>query len=101
MNDEMFNELADSVREGMAIMKGKKQPSRIYHFESSNIQKIRSRYNLSQQDFARMIGISVDTLQNWEQGRRKPSGPAKVLLEIAQSNPEVLLKTFKPAVKED
>lgn len=95
MDKEMFNELSESLREGMAILRGEKQASRTFQIENSDIQKIRSKFDLSQQEFALMLGISVDTLQNWEQGRRQPSGPAKVLLKIASSNPEVLLKTLK------
>jgi putative transcriptional regulator len=47
---------------------------------------------LSQGEFARLLGISVDTLQNWEQGRRKPSGAARVLLKVAARHPEAVLE---------
>jgi putative transcriptional regulator len=50
------------------------------------------RNRLSQSKFAALLGISQDTLQNWEQGRREPTGPAKVLLEIASKHPRVLLE---------
>lgn len=46
---------------------------------------------LSQVKFAQLLGISEDTLQNWEQGRRKPAGPAKVLLKIAAEHPKIVL----------
>jgi putative transcriptional regulator len=52
----------------------------------------RSRIGLSQQEFARLMGVSARTLQDWEQGRREPTGAAKMLLRVAFSNPEVLLK---------
>jgi putative transcriptional regulator len=54
--------------------------------------KVRGRLGLSQSKFAAVLGISADTLQNWEQGRRSPTGPAKVLLKIASRHPEVLLE---------
>ena len=44
-----------------------------------------------QAQFARAFGISLDTLQNWEQGRREPTGPAKVLLRVASRHPEAVL----------
>ena len=50
---------------------------------------------MSQPLFARLLGISEKTLQNWEQGRHKPTGPAKVLLKVAARHPELLLETLK------
>jgi len=57
------------------------------------IAEIRGRTGLSQTEFARLLGVSVRTLQEWEQGRRAPSGPARTLLAIAHKNPKVLLET--------
>jgi putative transcriptional regulator len=57
------------------------------------IAEIRGRTGLSQTDFARLLGVSVRTLQEWEQGRRAPSGPARTLLAIAHKNPKALLET--------
>jgi len=55
------------------------------------IAEIRGQTGLSQTEFARLLGVSVRTLQEWEQGRRSPSGPARTLLSIAHKNPKVLL----------
>jgi putative transcriptional regulator len=52
---------------------------------------VREKLNVSQNEFALMIGVSVRTLQNWEQGRRKPEGPAKALLRIASRDPNAVL----------
>ena len=52
----------------------------------------RARVGLSQQDFARLLGVSARTLQDWEQGRREPTGAAKMLLRVAATHPEVLLE---------
>ena len=57
------------------------------------IADIRRRTGLSQSEFARLLGVSVRTLQEWEQGRRAPSGPARTLLAIAHRNPKALLDT--------
>jgi putative transcriptional regulator len=52
----------------------------------------RAKVGLSQQDFARLLGVSARTLQDWEQGRREPTGAAKTLLRVATTHPEVLLE---------
>ncbi|PPD55388.1 MAG: transcriptional regulator [Methylotenera sp.] len=57
----------------------------------SPIANIRNKINLSQSKFADLLGVSVRTLQDWEQGRAKPSGAAKTLLKIAELNPDALM----------
>lgn len=57
--------------------------------EPSAPQLIRAKLNLSQTDFAGLMGVSIRTLQDWEQGRRSPQGPAIALLRIAEQHPEV------------
>jgi putative transcriptional regulator len=56
------------------------------------VAETRARVGLSQSEFARLLGVSVRTLQEWEQGRRAPSGPARMLLAIAHKNPRVFLE---------
>lgn len=56
------------------------------------VSETRARIGLSQSEFARLLGVSVRTLQEWEQGRRVPSGPARTLLAIAHKNPRLLLQ---------
>jgi len=91
MKQELFDELLKSVKQGSAIMKGSMKPSRAFEFSESEVRKLRKNYGLSQDKFASLMGISVATLRNWEQGRRKPEGPARVLLMVAAKHPEVLL----------
>ncbi len=55
-------------------------------------QSIRARLQLSQAAFAGLMGVSLRTVQDWEQGRRKPSGPAEALLRIAEQHPEVFVQ---------
>ena len=95
MNDALFNELVESVREGGAILRGDAKASRETTFEEPEVGAIRAEYGLSQAKFAAMLGISVRTLQNWEQGRRHPQGPARVLLRVAARHPRVILDTVK------
>ncbi len=89
----MFNELLESVRQGKAIIKGEQPASRRFHSDEINVSQLRNNFELTQNQFAKMLGISVSTLQNWEQGRRNPEGPARVLLQIAAMHPEVVLET--------
>jgi len=95
MKDELFDELVASVREGGKILRGKAKPSRTFVIEVPDVKKIRSDYKLSQPEFAVLMGISVKTLQNWEQGRRSPEGAARVLLLVAAKHPEVIWDVIK------
>lgn len=97
MKDELFEELLGSVREGGRILRGEAKPSRKFELGEPDVAEIREKHGLSQQKFAALLGISVRTLQNWEQGRRRPHGPARVLLRIAEEHPEALLDTLKKA----
>jgi DNA-binding transcriptional regulator YiaG len=56
---------------------------------------IRKRMGLSQRGLAKLIGVSVDTLQNWEQGRRQPSGPAAILLNVIEADAESVMRALK------
>jgi len=60
--------------------------------EPASPQIIRSKLKLSQSAFAGLMGVSLRTIQDWEQGRRKPSGPAVALLRIAEQKPEVFMQ---------
>jgi len=66
--------------------------ARVTRVKVAQAAEARARVGLSQQDFARLLGVSARTLQDWEQGRREPTGAAKTLLRVAVSHPEVLLK---------
>jgi putative transcriptional regulator len=98
MIDEMFEELLESVREGGAILRGEKEASRMFVVESPDVKQIRDRYKLSQTEFAALLGISVKTLQNWEQGRRTPHGAARVLLQVADKHPEAVWDVVQPVI---
>ena len=79
---------------GQEILEGIRQIKRGQYGRVINLPAIaetRAKVGLSQSEFARLLGVSVRTLQEWEQGRRIPSGPARTLLAIAHKNPRVLL----------
>src|SRR6266496_4090787 len=78
MKKKLFDQLKQSLREAEQIRRGTIKPLRVFKFDPQNdIVKVRSKLGLSQSKFAAVLGISADTLQNWEQGRRSPTGPAK------------------------
>src|SRR5258705_2162687 len=94
MKAKMFEELLGSVREGGAILRGQKKASRRFEIEAAGVRAIRERTNLSQSEFADLIGVSVKTLQNWEQERRHPTGPASALLSIIEHDPVLAMKAI-------
>ena len=95
MRKVLFEELLESVRQGGAILRGDKKPSRVFEFAEPDVRAIREQYGLSQDKFATLMGISVGTLRNWEQGRRRPEGPARVLLRVAAKHPEAVLDVVR------
>jgi putative transcriptional regulator len=93
MKDDLFEELLQSVREGGAILRGEAAPADSFTADDPDVAGVREQYGLSQSKFAGMLGISVRTLQNWEQRRRRPEGPARILLRVAARHPEAVLDT--------
>jgi putative transcriptional regulator len=117
MNKERFEELSAAIRQAKAVRRGAAAPSRVWSVTRSKDGKLhrrqldpktyqqerrdewentvtdtRSKLNLSQGKFAELLGISIKTLHNWEQGRRKPTGAARVLLRVAARHPEMILE---------
>lgn len=83
--------IAEEILEGIQAIKAG-QGKHYYRAEVRDIGAIRQNLYVSQSVFAALLGVSLRTLQEWEQNRREPSGPAKRLLEIARLHPEVLLE---------
>jgi putative transcriptional regulator len=94
MKDAAFRELLTSVRQAGQIRRGARRPSRVTTFHPTDVQAIRSKLRASQTEFALMIGVSVATLRNWEQGRRTPDGPALALLRVAARNPKAIIEAL-------
>jgi len=94
MKQKDFDELVESVREAGRILRGEIKPTREFTFSAQDVQAIRKKLRKSQDEFALMIGVSVATLRNWEQGRRQPHGPARALLKIASENPKAVEKAL-------
>ncbi|MGL5018062.1 MAG: NadS family protein [Luteolibacter sp.] len=91
MNENDFELLCESIRQAGEIRRGVRKPSRTFVIDDPDPKAIRERLGLSQSRFASIIGVSVRTLQNWEQGRREPEGPAKALLRVVDREPQAVL----------
>jgi len=89
-----FAQLISSVREAGQIRRGQRKPSRVFEFRPADVRRVRQKLGKSQTDFAMMIGVSVATLRNWEQGRRVPDGPARALLKVAAKNPKAVAEAL-------
>lgn len=99
MDKELFGQLVSSLKEASAIARGKTKPSRSYELERPNVKKIREQTGLTQGEFAKLIRVSARTLQNWEQARRAPTGPAAALLTIVARAPELAIEALHDAPK--
>ncbi len=92
MKDEHFNELISSIKEAGKIKRGEKKAEKITTFSEPDVKAIRRDVGFSQSKFAALIGVNLRTLQNWEQGHRHPTGPARVLLRLVKSDPVSVFK---------
>ncbi len=94
MKDAGFQELLTSIKQAGRIRRGKLRPSRVTTFRPADVKSVREKLKASQAEFALMIGVSVATLRNWEQGRRTPDGPALALLRVAARNPRAVAEAL-------
>jgi len=83
--EKFQKDLLESVKQ-----MGRKQGARVTKVKVPEAAEARALVGLSQQAFALLLGVSARTLQDWEQGRREPTGAAKTLLRVAVTHPEVL-----------
>lgn len=94
MKKSHFEKLVESVRQAGHVRRDELRPSREFRFAPTDIKAVRAKLRKSHSQFALMIGVSVSTLQNWEQGRRRPEGPAQALLGVAAEAPGVVARTL-------
>ncbi len=90
MKQRDLDDLVTSTKQAGKIRRGEARPSRVFVFKPADIKAVRLRLGKTQTEFALMIGVSVATLRNWEQGRRTPDGPAMALLKVAARNPKAV-----------
>jgi putative transcriptional regulator len=95
MDKENFEQLVKSIKDMKRHIAGKRvRGIRVTRIETTDVLAIRKAANLSQPRFAKLIGVNLRTLQNWEQGRTRPSGPARALLKIVASNPKSAIEAL-------
>ena len=97
MDDKLFAELIKSASQAVEIVRGDRKPSRTFEVTSDIVRDIRESTGLSQERFAGLFHISVGTLRNWEQGRRRPDGPAAALLTAIKNDPEHVVAALNSA----
>ncbi len=95
MSDEMFKSLIESMDQGAAILRGEMKPARVFVYSPLAVKKIRENAKKKQVEFAKMIGVKVSTLRNWEQGRRHPEGPALALLKLVEADPDYVAEILR------
>lgn len=95
MEKNSFDELLASVQEMDCIVAGTKQASRQTDYPDPAVKAMRERIGVSQDKFALLLGVSKRTLENWEQGRRHPTGAARSLLKVVEADPEHALKALR------
>ena len=97
MKKELLHSLLESARQMKAIRAGELKPARVTKLTPDHPRAVRSRLGMTQEQFAKMLGVPVGTLRNWEQGIREPAGAAKTLLRIAAKHPKVLREALAAA----
>lgn len=98
MKDEHFQEILKGLEETRRWFAGEDIPGFVVHFPpGGDVAAIRKTTGLTQTAFAAQIGVAVATLRNWEQGRRCPDGPARVLLALLAKDPEIVARTLAEA----
>ncbi|ECM4963652.1 DNA-binding transcriptional regulator [Salmonella enterica subsp. enterica serovar Senftenberg] len=95
MDKVLFERLTQSMSQMNEIIEGTREPSRTFHIDEMKIKEIRQASGLSQSKFAELISVNVDTLRNWEQGRRSPTGPAKALLRAIANDPRNVIQALR------
>ncbi len=92
---DLYAQVKEGLEEMVAIEKGAREPVRVHRFFSSeDIKALREKAGVSQRAFAAMLGVSSRTLQDWEQGRRTPTGPAMNLLRLYEAMPEATTRVL-------
>ena len=94
MENALFDDLVQSLKEAKDISSGKVEASRRINVMAPDAKAVREKIGLSQSEFARLMRVSIKTLQNWEQHRRTPTGPAAALLKIVLTAPDVALRSL-------
>lgn len=91
---DFFKSIKKGLDEAVDFTEGKCPEAVIHEFSPVDVKNIRSNMGMSQTEFASAFGISVSTLRHWERGDRVPHGPALVLLNVVEKEPQAVLKAL-------
>ena len=90
--------MIQGMEEALAFVEGKSMPDAVVHIpEEVDVRRIRKKFKITQKVFAEYFGVNIRTVQDWEQGRRAPSGAAKVLLVVIDNEPVAVRRALKVA----
>jgi putative transcriptional regulator len=91
---ELFSSIKQGLTEAIAYSQGKCPTAVVHELSPVDVKKIRGKMGMSQSEFASAFGISVSTLRHWERGDRAPQGPALVLLNVVEKEPQAVLRAL-------
>jgi len=96
MSRKAFDTIGEGLRDAVAYAVGVKSrgKSRRVKIDDVDVAALRQRLGLTQRQFSRIFGVSLGTLRNWEQGKRRPEGPAMVLLNVIKREPQAVLRAL-------
>ncbi len=94
LDDNPLTDPLFEIKRPLRALNGPTPGASHVEFEPIDILDLRKKYHATQRHFAAMFGISVETLRNWEQGKRRPQGPARALLRVAKAHPEAVVQTL-------
>ncbi|MFC3122939.1 NadS family protein [Agaribacter flavus] len=94
MNDE-FESIKQGLHEAIKFAEGDVKKATVHKFEPIDVKRVRSRVDMSQSEFAATFGISLGTLRHWERGDRVPRGPALVLLNVLEKDPQAVIRALR------
>jgi putative transcriptional regulator len=97
MSKRAYDKIAAGLKEAIAISRGEAKPAKLYVPPEIDVRAIRSKLDLSQDDFASQFGFTVHQIRQWEQGRSRPLGAVRAYLMIINRNPKRVLEMLRAA----
>jgi putative transcriptional regulator len=91
---DFFDSIKQGMTEALAYSEGKCPTAVVHEFSPVDVRNVRAKMGMSQSEFASAFGISVSTLRHWERGDRAPQGPALVLLNVVEKEPQAVLRAL-------
>ncbi|MCW7555363.1 helix-turn-helix domain-containing protein [Endozoicomonas gorgoniicola] len=90
-NHSVFDDIMQGLDEAVEFTKGKQSGAIVHDVSPLDVKDIRQQLDMTQEEFARAVGVKLPTLRHWERGDRKPNGPARVLLNLLAREPKQIV----------